>query len=97
MCPWLIPFVACLYAFPKIKPFFGNCKNIGEYELRVCELFLQTPRFIAPGTYLRIVLKIEIYTGDRDRFPPGGIMNLESGTGVGGILAISGEVGEFSL
>ena len=97
MCPWMRPFLAGLYAFfEDRKGFAENWQKIAEYDLKIWELFLKSPRFLSPGTFLGDRLKIEIYTDACDRSPfEETSINWESGIGIAGILVINGMVVEF--
>ena len=75
----------------KPKRFFAkNWKEIVDYELKIWELFLKSPRFLTPGTFLGNRLKIDIYT-DACARPPYEMasINWASRIGIGGILAIN--------
>ena len=65
--------------------FSENWQNIADYELRICGLFLKTPRFISPCTFLGNMVEIEIYTDACARSAFGKYsINWEYGIGIGG-------------
>ena len=81
----------------KEKCVLENWQKIADYKLKIWELFLNYPRFIAPKSFLWNRLKIEIYTGAFAESPFGKeTISWASGVGIGGILAINGKVVEFS-
>ena len=71
--------------------------GIVDYELKIWESFLKSPRFSDPGMFLGNRLKIEIYTDVCAR-PPYEMasINGEAGIGIGGILVVNDIVVEFS-
>ena len=84
--------------FSKTKAIAGNWQKIADYEFKIWEFFLKSPRFPAPETFLGNRIKVEIYTGACAKSPfESGSINWESGVGIGGILVISGNVVGFFL
>ena len=95
--PWSRPFLTGLYAFfENRKGFAKNWQTIVDYDLKIWELFLKSPRFPAPRTFLGNRLKIEICT-DACARPPYEMasINWESGIGIDGILVVNDIVAEF--
>ena len=73
----------------KIEANLGKLEKIADYEFKMCGIFLKSPRFPAPGTFLGNRLKVGIYTGACAKSPfELGSINWESGIGIGGILVI---------
>ena len=85
MCQWLRPFIAGMYAFSKTRNSSrGTGSKIADYELKIWDLFLKSPRFPTPRSFLRGRLKIEIYTDACDRTPFGKeSITWESWIGIG--------------
>ena len=61
----------CTLFFRKQEGFANDWQKIADSELKIWELFLKSPRFLAPGSLLGNRLKIEIYTDARARAPFG--------------------------
>ena len=97
MCPRLRPFLAGLCAFFENRMGFAkNWQKIVDYELKIWELFLKSPRLLPPRTFLRDRLKIDIYTEACDRPPfEKASVNWKSGIGIGWILVINDRIVEF--
>ena len=73
-----------------------NWQKIFEYELKIWEISLKSPRPIAPETFLGKRLKVEIYTGACDKSPyESGSVDWDSGIGIGRIHVINGNVVVF--
>ena len=69
---------------------------MADYAFKIWEIFLKSPRFPTPGTFLVNGIKVEIYTDACARSPfETTSINWDYGVGIGGILVIDGDVVEF--
>ena len=75
------------------KKLAKNCR----LRVKIWEIFLKSPRFLTPETFLRNRLKVKIYTDACAKSPfESESINWDYGIGIGGILAINGNIVEFS-
>ena len=97
MRPWLLPFLAGLYAFFENRSEFGKSwQKIVDCELKIWEIFLKSPRFFTLETFLRNRLKVEIYTDACAMSPfETTSINWDYGIGIGGVRVTNGRVVEF--